>query len=142
MLAVGMASHKYGVPNRPIGIGTVPRGYVQVLDPDPRAPEATRHGVVVYNRPLTSEEVESYQLRPWMSPGAVVATVVRRMLPNREEYLEAAEDYPAALVQFVGGELARLRAYTHGTREDLAPRVLVALRQARGLSGAFESVFS
>jgi hypothetical protein len=50
---------RYGVLNRPVAPGTVPRGRLRV-DPDPRFV----HGVVVYEAPLSDADVAAYELAP------------------------------------------------------------------------------
>lgn len=78
--------YRYGVRNRPPGYATVPSGFIRV-DPPPFPQEVrTRHGVVVYNRPLTDEEIRGYELHPYMP----LAEVVDGVIASLGEYAEEA----------------------------------------------------
>jgi hypothetical protein len=64
-----------------VGFATVPKGYVSVEEP-PRNPNGpgvepyARHGVVVYDRPLTPDEIRSYELAPYLPSKDVVGRAV------------------------------------------------------------------
>ena len=77
------AEHRYGAQYRPPGFGTVPKGMVRVDPPLPGVPE-TRHGVAVFDRPLTDEEVRGYELAPYIP----LADVVDRMFARVDRYGE------------------------------------------------------
>jgi hypothetical protein len=73
--------YRYGVRNRPPGYGTVPKGYIRVEPARPGEPR-TRHGIVVYDHPLTDEEVRGYEMHPYMP----LAEVVDRVIASFGEY--------------------------------------------------------
>lgn len=58
--------HCYGLRYRPLDIGTAPKGHVR-LDPawtPDYGAALSRHGVVVFDRKLTPEEVRQFELVP------------------------------------------------------------------------------
>lgn len=55
-----VAVYEYGLRYRPAGYGTVPDGRVGER-PDPGFPN---YGVVQYARPLTTEEISTFELEP------------------------------------------------------------------------------
>lgn len=61
---------RYALEYRPASIGAVPRGYSAIEQSD--IPEA-RHGVIVYDSPLTDEEMLGYELRPILNDVEVAA---------------------------------------------------------------------
>lgn len=77
--------YRYGALNRPIGFATVPRGYVDVEPPVEGQPR-TRHGVVVYDRPLTPDETKSYELYPYITPDALVEKLYADIAQYGKEY--------------------------------------------------------
>lgn len=58
--------YRYALVNRPAMLGTVPKGFARI---DPRPGDAedhndvARHGVVVYDHPLSEKEVKDFELR-------------------------------------------------------------------------------
>jgi hypothetical protein len=90
--------YRYGAENRPPGFATVPKGYVRTEPPlahDPR----TRHGVVVYDRPLTEDEVRQYQLVPYMPLAEVAESIVARLSRYGEKYAAALRKNSPVLFQ-------------------------------------------
>jgi hypothetical protein len=104
--------YRYGALNRPPGYASVPKGYIRVDAAIPGEPR-TRHGVVVYDRPLTDEEVRAYELYPYMP----LAEVVARVLPTFDEYGQEYADIVRSVGNHgikseVGYALDRLAVYT------------------------------
>lgn len=94
------AEYRYAVPYRPISFATVPKGHT-AIEEHPKF----RHGVVVYDHPLTAEEVASYELEPILDPDQVqqrVAGIIARMSKYAAQTLEMAEDDPRYFGQQVG----------------------------------------
>jgi hypothetical protein len=89
--------HRYGARNRPVGFATVPKGYVSVEEP-PRNPNGpgvepyARHGVVVYDRPLTPDEIRSYELAPYLPSKDVVGRAVALADKYGQEYADFLRD--------------------------------------------------
>ena len=93
------AVHRYAALNRPIGFATVPAGYVgtEARPASGDGRDLARHGIVVYDRPLTDQEVASYELAPVLDPVAVdelVATVAESLSEHREDIEALMEDMP------------------------------------------------
>ena len=57
--------YKYAMVNRPVGIGAIPKGHTRT-EPRPNKGkphyDMARHGIVVYDRPLSSDEIKSFEL--------------------------------------------------------------------------------
>lgn len=53
----------YGLRARPLDIGTVPRDYCGFDTSYRNEPQRIRHGVVFYNRALTSKEISDFELQ-------------------------------------------------------------------------------
>lgn len=121
----------YGAMNRPPGYA-VPKGYIEVRPTDPRAPHRTRHGVVVYDKPLSDKDVAAYELQPYHTPATVAEAVARELSRYAKEYVEAAEDDWRAFVSRVGQGMDTLGGYTTEDREAIAKRVLAVLKNRAG----------
>jgi hypothetical protein len=104
--------YRYGAQFRPIGFATVPAGYVGIEPPIEDQPK-TRHGVVVYDRPLTPDEITGYELVPYMPVAEVVAHLYDGLARYGAKYAEAIRDGDAALLRSpLGSRLDRLNVYT------------------------------
>ena len=57
------AGYRYGLVNRPPGIGAVPKGEY-TWDKDCEGIDRVRHGIVTYQRELTPKEVSDFELLP------------------------------------------------------------------------------
>jgi hypothetical protein len=120
-----VAEYRYGVRNRPPGYGTVPKGYIRIEPARPGEPR-TRHGIVVYDRPLTDEEARGYELHPYMP----LAEVVDRVIASFGEYAEdLASDVREAgdrmIRETAGAEIDRISpgVYTDIPLGDVYERV-------------------
>ena len=75
----------YGLLYRPAGYAQVPGGWRRVSGPTDRF----RHGIIGYDRPLTDDEVRSFEMvRLHDSPQAALAYLLKRSNTTREELLE------------------------------------------------------
>lgn len=75
---------RYALEFRPASIGAVPRGYSAV---EPSDITEARHGVIVYDEPLSEADMRGYELRPILGPEEVAFIAVK--LANRfERYRE------------------------------------------------------
>lgn len=79
--------YRYGAQNRPIGFATVPKGHVRIEPPVARQP-LTRHGVVVYDRPLTDDEVRGYELAAFMDADTLVEKLYAALAEYGAEYAD------------------------------------------------------
>lgn len=70
--------YRYAAVNRPPGYGAAPKGAIR-LEPRPPGNSLARHGIVVYDRPLTQEEYEGYELIPYRSLAEVTASALDRL---------------------------------------------------------------
>jgi hypothetical protein len=77
--------YRYGAQNRPPGYGSAPKDILRVDPPIPGIPQ-TRHGVVVYARPLTDKEVYDYELAPYLSVADVVAAALVKLSDYGADY--------------------------------------------------------
>jgi Defence against restriction A C-terminal len=88
---VAPANHgiwKYAMVNRPVGIGTAPKGYIGVDDRPPAgAPhhDMARHGILVYDRQLSAEETKSFELAPLVDD---MEPLAKKVAQDKSEYAE------------------------------------------------------
>lgn len=73
--------HWYGMNNRPLSIGTQPKGFT---DHQPNH-EAFRHGAVAYDRPLSEEEQKSFELTP-IRDKSDISDVAKKVVSELGEY--------------------------------------------------------
>ena len=52
--------YKYYMNERPLSIGTVPKGFVRFNEDD----KGGRYGAIFYGRPLSEDEIADYELTP------------------------------------------------------------------------------
>lgn len=92
--------YRYAAVNRPPGFGSVPKGHIRI---EPRQPGVSiaRHGFVVYDRPLSKEEHESYELYPYKTVEEVAQMVRERMGDYQAEYMEQLREDPASLAEIM-----------------------------------------
>lgn len=62
--AQGAGKYRYGLTNRPLSIGTAPKGWVATEEAPAEHADMARHGIVVYDRRLSPEEVAKFELAP------------------------------------------------------------------------------
>ena len=79
--------YRYGAQNRPPGYGATPKDILRVDPPIHNIPQ-TRHGVAVYARPLTDEEVRGYELAPYVPLADIVARLLARVDRYGAKYAE------------------------------------------------------
>lgn len=126
--APNVKEYRYGAVNRPIGYATAPKGVLRV-DPPILGEPRTRHGVAVYDHPLTDEEVRGFELVPYM-PLASVITKVLDKLPYRESYVEAAREGDTGVLRSgLGSRLERLNVYTDIPLPDVLSAIIEQLAQ-------------
>lgn len=127
--------HRYAAVNRPPGYATVPDGYTRIDDRPNKGEDhhdIARHGVVVYPRPLTDQEMRSYELRPLVDGpdrDALVDQIATKLSEYRDAILELADDDIDDARQAVHDELANVKpAPSVGHAEAFADRVIEKLR--------------
>jgi len=119
--------YRYGARNRPAGFGTVPNGFIRV-DPPPFPQEVrTRHGVVVYNRPLTDEEVRGYELHPYMPLAEVVDGVIASLGEYARDYADNVREEGAEQVDGAGSYFDDNPVYTDVPRGEVYKHVAAEL---------------
>lgn len=101
------AEYRYGAQNRPPGYGATPKDILRVDPPIPGVPQ-TRHGVVVYARALTDEEVRGYELAPYVPLAGIVARLMERVDRYGAQYAD----------QLRKGDTATLRSGLRGAIEE------------------------
>lgn len=89
---------RYGLFNRPAGIGTVPAGLEFSVEPRPDKGqpfyESARHGILVTKRPLTDAEIKNFELVRLAGEADlpdVAAQVAKPMLKYAASYLASIE---------------------------------------------------
>ena len=104
--------HRYGLMSRPAGIGCIPRDPF-TLEP-PLAGAAgqrfTRHGVVVFEQPLTEQEIVAFELVAIADDELkrqLVVDVAAKLAPYAAEYVQAAD---ADLFEFQRTVADRIRS--------------------------------
>lgn len=123
--------YRYGLVNRPVGLGNTPPGDVRVEPPVPDYPTMTRHGVVVYRRPLTDDEVRSYELARYLPAGRVEEELYakfRSVVANEAEERSIIEDMREDRAWARQGILyyaeALGRFFSNAAPNDIADRVI------------------
>jgi len=112
--------YRYGLQFRPAGYVAVPAGYVRIDPPMPEAADWTRHGVVVYDRPLTPQEIASFQLTPFVPSAEMAHRVADLMRPSAPAFLK----FPARdFAQAVGQRMERAGGFTDVPRGAIASMV-------------------
>lgn len=97
--STGDGTYQYALVNRPAGIGAIPDGQVDLLDrPEEGSTyfDVARHGIVVYPRQLTDEEVRQYELK-YLPPDSELTDVATRFVAEAfdkyaAEYLNLVEE--------------------------------------------------
>ncbi len=132
------AAYRYGAANRPPNFATVPKGYVRIESP-PKNPNGqgvepgARHGVLVYDRPLTPDEIRSYQLVPYLPS----EDVVRQALTLADEYgqeyadlLRDSEEHEVnGLVRQWLGRVNEGNYFTNASDKEIGNQIVEAILQ-------------
>lgn len=94
------STYQYALYARPVGIGTVPKGFCAVLErPAAGHPffEVARHGIVCYERELSAQEVKAFELPLLLDEpqyAQAVALLQTDLGSYARGYLEMAESEP------------------------------------------------
>jgi hypothetical protein len=114
--------YRYGAQNRPIGFATVPKGHVRIEPPVAGQP-LTRHGVVVYDRPLTEDEVRGYELAAFMDADTLVEKLYAALAKYAAKYADfIRKDGIDAFRVGLGGRFPE-NVYTDAPFAELTRRV-------------------
>lgn len=95
-----MSEFKYAMVNRPVGIGTAPKGVVRTEDrpkPNEAHYDMARNGVAVYDRKLTHEETKSFEMAHMVADDEMseyVDVVVNALVVYANGYYEMACNKP------------------------------------------------
>jgi len=95
----GEGTFQYALVNRPAGIGAIPEGQIGLLDRPEKGSayhDVARHGIAVYPRQLTDEEVRQYELK-YLPPESEQIDIASRFVNEAfnkyaSEYLEMVEE--------------------------------------------------
>jgi hypothetical protein len=121
------AEYRYGAQNRPPGYGATPKDILRVDPPIPGVPQ-TRHGVVVYARPLTDEEVRGYELAPYVPLAAIVARLMERVDRYGAQYADRLRKGDTATLRSgLGSTIDAEPFFTDIPHGDLWEQVAAAL---------------
>jgi len=128
----GDASHngvfRYGAHLRPVSHANVPKGATH----EPH--EAFRHGQAVYDRPLTPDEIASYELTPILNDRATeqrVARALDQMHEYANEYRELLAEDPKTAEVTIRQALER-QGPAHYDVNAAVNRVIEGLKQPTG----------
>lgn len=113
--------HRYALVNRPAGLGAVPKEGMVRVEPRPEKGQdhydMARHGFVVYDRELTANEQQDFELAPALDgeARAAVAAQLAMNLPPRyvEKSIEMAAKNPGYWAQTVASQLGKLYDRRH-----------------------------
>jgi hypothetical protein len=97
--------HRYGVPLRPINLGTVPRDY-SAVEKHPKF----KHGVAVYDKPLTSEQIRNFELEPILTPAEIdkrVDGIAQAVDAYKDSYLKMIDKEPDYFRQMVADQFRK-----------------------------------
>ena len=105
----------YGLKYRPASVGAVPQGLFTVKDALPgEGARCTRHGVIVYDRPLTEGEIRSFELVVLADDQQIdemANAVVQRLEGYAASYLDLSRDDPVMFTSVVAERLDAVRPY-------------------------------
>jgi hypothetical protein len=131
-------AYRYGAPNRPPNFATVPKGYVRI-EPPPKNPNgqgvepAARHGVLVYERPLTPDEIRSYQLVPYIPSEDVVRQALTLVEEYGQEYADllrnSVEDEIYAYAEEWLGRVNEGNYFTNASDKEIRNQIVEAILQ-------------
>lgn len=134
------ASHngvfRYGAAYRPVGFPNVPKGAQHEPHKD------FKHGQAVYDRPLTADEIRSYELTPILNDVAVeqrVARVLDEMHEYADSYREMLEEEPRNAEQIIRQALER-QGSGHYDMKAAVKRVVLGLKDPELETGVGRSL--
>ena len=106
--------HTYGMTLRPPAIGAIPKGMYTHADHP-----AFRHGAITYDRPLTDDEVYSYELTPIVG----IDEHARKIVEKMGKYAERYADNDKALRSFIDVNAHKLGVWSTDDKGALLERV-------------------
>ena len=112
----------YGLRSRPPGLNTIPDGYLRIDEPSPEYPTETRHGIAVYGRKLSDDEIKRFGIHPIISKDEAVALTMDRLSDFKRQAIGEWIAYGSrdrALRSLTDEVKRTLRAYT-GQEESRA----------------------
>lgn len=128
--------YRYGAMNRPPGLGSAPSGFLRIEPPLYGVGEInermTRHGVLVYPRPLTMQEQKDWELFAYMPADEIAHLAVAKAIedghgPDYGEYIRAHGPDDEQAQQQVWDTIRSLRVYTDRPWQPITRAVLVEL---------------
>lgn len=120
-------TYEYGLALRPFGMSSVPEGWIDTKQ-DPRF----RHGVVVYDRKLSTDEVRHFDLvwLPAVKDEAAIVDEIARKIEDPEEMIELFDVSPndASLIVMETIKESFPFFMLSGNNKEITKRVIDALR--------------
>ncbi|CAM5529257.1 defense against restriction DarA-related protein [Thauera humireducens] len=108
--------YAYGLQFRPASIGAVPPGLFEVRENgEPGAERFTRHGVIVYDRPLTESEIRAFELvvlADDIQRDTLATEVASKLATYGQSYLELWREDQGMFESIVADRLADVRPYS------------------------------
>jgi hypothetical protein len=140
-LAATGEKFRYGLMNRPLSIGTAPKGNAGFEDAPADHKEYARHGIVIYDRRLTPAEVSQFELAPIIDGDDARNGVADAFVQSLGEY---ATNYAQMSREKAGSDVADMLKYpfsrwskevyggpvSAGAWPEMAGRILGALEAA------------
>jgi hypothetical protein len=113
---VEVREHRYGLATRPAGIGAVPKGFVRIDEPLPGkvGGRLSSYGVIVYDRPLSEDELYSFELVQLLSPDdqeLAAVEIALSMSEYADRYLKLKSEDPEHFLSTVADRLKNLRRH-------------------------------
>lgn len=106
--------NRYGLKFRPASIGAVPAGNFSIEPANPSESIDARHGVIIYERELTDDEVYRYELVLLPNEqqlSVFVMEVAVAMADYAEAIIDRFKDDKAALTEYVIRFTKNIRTY-------------------------------
>ena len=136
--------YSYALVNRPVGIGAIPRGLQFSVSPRPEKGQPhhdmARHGILLTERQLTTDELRSFELAP-LAEGEVLEALSDAIAVDMSEYAQGyLEEFEAGPRDFEATVNARATStvngvrYSIGDQEALVQLVVAKLHSHLGLN--------
>lgn len=123
-------TYQYGLRYRPAGLSTVPTGFHSE-----NSHPSFRHGVISYNRPLTDDELKSFELTPIVGIQEHARKLIEKMGRYASKYAENQE----ALEDFVNQNARSIGLWSTDDTDTLTNEVARQLKEGLAKSDKAKS---
>jgi hypothetical protein len=109
--------YRYGLARRPAGVGCVPGNKPYRLEPqlqDAEGRRLTLHGVIIYERPLTVDELYAFDLALLADDdlkSALATEIALELADGNIEFESIPSEYPDDFCALVSNILGKIRLY-------------------------------